>query len=104
MANPSLGRDGNNVPVQALYPAAPVNVTISGVSQLLVIPTATQFLRVASTGNVYLEFGTSGAVATTASALFPAGSEMFKIPSGVTHVAAIQVGAATGILSINRME
>jgi len=104
MPSPNLGRDSNNVPVQALYPASPVNVTISGVSQLLAIPAETQFLRVASTGNVYLQFGTSAAVATTASALFPAGSEMFKIPAGVTHVATIQVGAATGILSINRME
>mgnify|MGYP000494090815 CR=1 FL=1 len=103
MANPILGRDGNNSPVQALYPASPVNVTISGVSQLLAIPTGTKFLRVAATGNVYLEFGTSGATATTASVLFPAGTEMFKIVDGVTHVATIQVGAATGILSINRM-
>jgi ribosomal protein L11 methylase PrmA len=58
----------------------------------------------ACTGNVYVEFGTGSAVATTSSILFPAGVEMFALPQDITHVAVLQVGASSGVFSVNRMK
>jgi hypothetical protein len=100
----TLARDQNNQPVSALFPIAAVTVALSGTSQLLAVPANTRFLRVASTGNTWVEFGNSGAVATTASILFPGGVEVFPIAPEVTHIAALQVGASTGFFSINRMK
>lgn len=100
----TLLRDNNNQPIQALEPSGAASVALSATSQALALPPNTKFVRVASTGNAWFEFGTSGVVATTSSFLFPGGVEMFPVPSGATHVACLQVGAAVGYFSINRMK
>jgi hypothetical protein len=100
----TLQRDLNSVPVQSLIPQSPVSVALSGSSQLLAIPAGTKFLRVAATGNAWIEFGTGSAVATTSSLLFPGGVEVFPITNEITHLAVLQVGASTGFISINRMK
>jgi len=99
----ALCRDSNNIPIQALSPISAVSVALSGVSQALAVPTDTKVIRIASTGNAWIAFGTSLVEATTASLLFPGGVEVFPLPTGTTHVACLQVGAATGYFSINRM-
>lgn len=103
MIQAALQRDNNSQPVQALQPTSPVSVSLSGSNQVLAIPADATFIRVASTGNAWFEFGTSGVVATTSSVLFPGGVETFPVPYGATHVGVIQVGASTGYFSINRM-
>lgn len=100
----TLQRDLNSVPVQSLIPLSPISVALSGTSQLLAIPSGTKFLRVAATGNAWIEFGTGSATATTSSLLFPGGVEVFPISSDITHLAVLQVGASTGYISINRMK
>ncbi len=102
--NEALQRDHNGVAVQSLYPTEAVNVAMSASSQALTLPVSAKFIRVACTGNVYIEFGTGSVVATTSSVLFPAGVEMFSVPDAVTHVAVLQVGASSGVFSINRMK
>lgn len=101
----TLQRDLNSVPVQSLYPQSPASVSLSGTSQTIAIPAGTKFLRIASTGNAWIEFGTSsGVTATTSSLLFPGGVEVFPITPDITHVAVLQVGASTGFISVNRMK
>lgn len=99
----TLLRDNNGQPVHALQPLNPASVVLSATSQPLVIPSDSKFIRIASTGAAWVAFGTSGVVATTSSILFPPGVEVFPVPEGATHVAALQVGASTGYFSINRM-
>lgn len=99
----SLSRDKNGIPIQALSPISAVSVALSGTSQALAVPADTSMIRIAATGNAWIAFGTSGVEATTSSILFPGGVEVFPLPSGTTHIACLQVGAATGYFSINRM-
>jgi hypothetical protein len=98
-----LVRDSNGGAIQVLSPTNAVSVALSGTSQLLAVPADTKVLRLAATGNTWVAFGNSGVVATTSSLLFPGGVEVFSIATGTTHVACLQVGAAVGYFSINRM-
>ena len=83
----TLQRDVNSQPVQSLQPVSPTSVSISGTSQLLAIPANTKFFRMAATGAVWFDIGTSSVVATTSSLLFPPGVDVFPVSEGATHVA-----------------
>lgn len=100
----SLPRDVGNATIQAVFPVASSNMAVSGSTARVALPTETNIVRIASTVDVYLEFGGSGVNATSSSMLFPAGAEIFScIDNSVTHVAALIVGAVPGTLSATKM-
>lgn len=86
-----------------MFSGTPAKITIGGSSVRVALPSGPQVVRLAATGNCWIKFGDGTVTATTSDTLFPAGVEVVKIPTGVTHIAAIQDGASTGSLSITGM-
>lgn len=85
----------------ALMPTGtPAKLTIGASSVNVALPAGVAVVRLAASGTCWIKFGTAGLSATTSDILFPAGAEIMKIPTGATHIACIQDGAATGSLSI----
>lgn len=104
MSDPRLPRDTGNVAVQALFPVATTSLSVSASTSRIAMPANTNVVRIASTVDVYLEFGGSGVVATSSSMLFPAGAEVFScVDDSITHVAAMLVGATPGTLTASKM-
>lgn len=102
-----LPRDKFKAPIQCLCPAlsATVVVAVSGTSAGSALPAGTNIIRFASTANCHVVFGVGSApTATTSDWLFPAGVEVFTIPTGATHFAVIGAGGSTGTFSATRME
>lgn len=101
-----LLRDKWQHPVQALSPeiGTSVVVTIGATSQSGALPASSEIIRCAANGNCHLIFGVGSApTATTSEMLFPAGSEIFVVPTGATHFAVIQANASTGTFSITKV-
>lgn len=84
-------------------------ITTSGTSTSAAIPVASdgnspRFIRVTSRNEAYVKLGTSGVVATTNDILVqPADSVILAVPSGITHIAAIQ-GVSAGVVNIVPLE
>jgi hypothetical protein len=107
MANDStLPLDRNATAVQVLGPgnyAAGIAITVA--SNRTALPTgcvAGDILRIASSQDCYVKFGTVTVTATTSDVLFLAGAEFMKVPAGATHIAGIRVGA-DGVLQVTKM-
>lgn len=97
MTKPQMVRDTNGTAVQALYPLSTAVLAVSGTTARVILPAATELVRVACTGDCHIEFGGSGVTATTSSMLFPAGAEVFNVQdANITYIAAI---AASGVSS-----
>lgn len=102
-----LARDKFNHSIQVLSPAldSTTVVSVSGSSASGSLPSGTRIVRFASTANCHVVFGVGSApTATTSDWLFPAGVEVFTIPTGATHFAVIGAGGSTGTFSATRME
>lgn len=104
MAKFQLTRDKFGEPIQTLSPKDNTNLNIGGSSVRAVIPADAEVVRVAPTVDCYVAFGDSGVVADTGDMNMVTGVEIFRVPEGSTHVAVIQNGAVTGVLSITKME
>lgn len=104
MTEPRLPRDSGSVAIQAVFPKSTVSLPVSGSTSRVQLPADTGVVRIASTVDVYLEFGGGSVNATTSSMLFPAGAEVFSCEdNAVTHVAALLVGATPGTLTASKM-
>lgn len=100
-----LLKDRWGFPVQGLAPDPTGSVTgaITATSVAVALPADTDMVRFAANQPCYFAFGTSGVTADGNSSLFPAGSEIFRVPPGSTHVAVIRDGTVSGAFSITRM-
>lgn len=101
----SLPLDQNSTPVQILGYGAVAADDTDGSSDRVALPTgATEgtIVRIASTTDIYVAFGTSSVTAGASDHLFPSGVEIVQVPDDATHIAYIQVSAA-GRISITRM-
>ena len=98
--------DQNGFPIQTLgLGTSTVKLTISGTTARGALPAGAShedIIRIASNTDCHIKFGDDTVEATTDDALFTQGVEAFKVPDGVSHVAAIQVSAG-GIMTINEM-
>jgi hypothetical protein len=103
MAKPNLPRDAFGESIQALALGATVTL-IAGPTSVRAAVNEEEFVaRIACTNDCYLQFGDGSVVADGNSPFFPKGAEIFKIPTGVTHVAVIQ-HTTGGTVSITTME
>ncbi len=102
---PTLPRDVNSSSIQALFPVATVNLSISSGGQVRgTLPDFTDLVRIAVNQDCYVEFGGSGVVATTSSMFFPIGAEVFACTdNGITHVSILGTQVAAGIASVSKM-
>src|SRR5210317_281676 len=89
--------DQNGFPIQTLgLGATTTTITVSGTSARGALPSGAShedIVRIACNTDCYIKFGDDTVEATTGDALFTQGVEAFKVPDGVSHVAALQVSA-----------
>jgi hypothetical protein len=100
-----LETDQNGRALQSLAPnqIGVQLIAIGGTSVRVPIPTESQVVRIAATGNCYVAFGDNSIVATSSHMLFPVGVELFTVKPTWTHVAVIAEAGATGNVSISDM-
>jgi len=95
------------VPIQALAPDySPASVSVASIgatSDRVSVPAGSDIVRIASNKPCYFTFGDETVEADGTSSLFPGGVEMFRVPSGATHIAFIQDGVVTGVATVTRM-
>ena len=99
-------KNANAVQVLGLSSAAPVNITVAGVSANTVLPTGTvggDVVRVACDTDCYFVFNSSAPTADSNDHLFIQGVELLQVPSGSTHIGAIRV-SADGVMTISKMD
>jgi hypothetical protein len=96
--------DRNANPIQVMALGTNVADDVDGVSDNLALPGSTngRVIRVASTQDVYINFGDNSVTAAAANYLLPAGAEYFQVPDGTSHIAYLQVTAA-GRISVTEM-
>lgn len=104
MAKFQLTRDKFGEPIQTLSPKDNTNINIGGSSVRAAIPADAEVVRLAPTSDCYVAFGDSSVDADTSSMNMVTGVEIFRVPAGATHIATIQNGAVTGVLSVTKME
>lgn len=100
-----LETDQNGRALQSLAPAVAGvgSIVLSGTSARVAIPSGAQVVRLAASGNCFFAFGDNSVTATSSSALFPSGVEIFSVKPEWTHVAAIVEAGSSGNFSINEM-
>ncbi len=102
----TLPLDRNSQAVQVLGPGNyAAGFACTATSARTALPTgcvAGDILRIASSQDCYIKFGTSTVTATTSDILFLAGAEFMKVPALATHVAAIRLGA-DGVVQVSKM-
>lgn len=104
MSQPQLVRDTSGTAVQALLPSGNTTLSTTGSSQRITLPADTRLVRLATTVDTYVAFGTATVTASTSSMLFPIGAEIFNINDvAITHVAFVHVGATPGVFSATKM-
>lgn len=89
-------------PIQTL--AADLNTfkAIGGVSDRVALPTGSEIVRVGVSNDCYALFGDNTVAADGTSMFLPKGVEVFRVPTGATHIAFIQ-SSAGGMASITKM-
>lgn len=104
MAYGTLPQDIKGQTIQAMAPdgSGIAQITVGAASARVALPGDCEVVRVASTVDCWFRFGDGSVVAAGTDSFFAKGSEIFKIPSGATHIAAIQTSAG-GTMSITRM-
>lgn len=97
-----LIRDVNGVPVQALRPtpSTAVGGEITGSSDSVAIPANAKLIRIAATGDCYINFGTVSVTAADTDVLFPTGVELFSLDPAWTHIAWINDGSSGGFFNV----
>ena len=97
-----LDQFGKPIPVLG-EAGTPVNLTAGAASVSGALPANCDVVRVACLNDCYIDFGTSGVVAAAGTSMFmPKGAELFKVPSGATHIAVIQ-HTTGGVVSVAPM-
>lgn len=98
--------DVNLNPVQALAYGAHDTLAYTGTTARVELPTGTpgneEVFRIAASTACYVAFGDSTVEASATDVYFPSGVETVKVPTGATHIAALQVSDA-GTLSVTEM-
>jgi len=103
--NLPISQGGDPVAVLS-FSAAPTKIAVASSSARAALPTGTasgDVLRVGSTTDCYIIFGSVSTDADSDDHLFTSGVEYMSVPSGVTHLAAIRV-AADGVLTMSLMD
>lgn len=89
--------------------ATGANIATSGVSAGTTIPVSSsgerpRYIRVAATAAAYVRIGVGAQTAVTTDLLVqPGDAVVLGVPSGVTHIAALQVAAA-GVVQVSPLE
>ena len=100
-----LPGDEDSTPIQVLAPGAAAYLSVGAASSRVALPANAEIVQLGCDGVCWITFGDSSvtAQATTSPAfLFPGGCLALRVPSGATHVAAIQT-TASSLLSISRL-
>lgn len=100
--NITIPVDRRGHPIQTLAPDVTASVGFGASSGPVALPTDAELVRIAVTQDCFMEFGTSGVVASGSTMYMPKGSEIFRVPDAATHVAFIQANAG-GTASVTRM-
>lgn len=104
-----LPQDKAGASIQTLAPdeSTVVELTI-GADSRIALPANARVVEVAATGVCRIRFGDSG-VTAAGGRVFPAGISVYKVPetdvdgTRATHIAAVQIGASTGTVTVARM-
>lgn len=98
----TLPQDTRGNPVQALAPSTVASVAIGAVSANVAIPSGADVVRIGVTNDCFATFGISTVTTDGLKMFLPKGSEIFKVPTGATHVAFIQ-SAVAGQASVTQL-
>lgn len=100
-----LPQDVDSRPIQVLSPteSSVANLTISGASVKVALPSGAQIVEIASADLCRMAFGDSNVTASSTSRLVPAGVSVYRVPTGASHIACIQVGASSGGVTITKL-
>jgi hypothetical protein len=79
--------------------ASSIAITFGFAGEVSALPTNSGGVRIHSQADCFLEFGAAGVTTTSSSLYFAAGTEVFGIPSGATHIAVKTAGEA-GVLNV----
>jgi hypothetical protein len=101
-----LPLDRNSVGIQVLGPGNySAGFAVTAASARAALPTGCvggDVVRIASTQDCYIKFGTVSTDAATTDILFLAGAEFMTVPNLATHLAAIRVGS-DGVVQVTKM-
>lgn len=103
---PLLPKDRDSVSIQVLAPdeTAVVSVTIAAGNQRVALPSNCEIVEVAASDNCLMVFGDSSVDVTTGTRrLFPAGSAVYRVPPGATHIAVTSFSASSGTVTVTRL-
>tara|TARA_R100000808_G_scaffold3330_4_gene11932 strand:- start:1228 stop:1551 length:324 start_codon:yes stop_codon:yes gene_type:complete len=107
MTNINLPISQGGVPVQVLsFKGDPTKIAVASSSARAALPTGAasgDVIRIGSTTDCYIVWGSSSIDADSNDHMFTSGVEYMTIPAGVTHLAAIRV-AADGVLTLSLMD
>ena len=108
MTNRLLSIDQNGFPIQTMSLVnTPSVMAVTAVTDRVTLPAGTaagDILRIAMTVDSYFAWGDVTITASSADSIFTAGVEVFKIPTGATHLAAVIIGVTSGRLSVTELE
>lgn len=97
-----FGRSGGDA-VPAVAPSIDVaKDTLDASATLITLPSGPSYehVEIASTGSFHFEFGDSSVTADTDSSLFVAGSKVYRVPNGATHISVIESSASSNGLPV----
>lgn len=80
-------------------PAQVATGTAGAASSRITLPSGAEVVRVACINDLYFRFGDSTVTAAGTDSFMPKGVEVFKVPSGATHLAIIQ-HTTGGVVSV----
>lgn len=89
-------------PIQTLAPEVTAVLSFGAASNRVALPSGAELVRIGATQDCYIEFGNGSVTASGSSIFMPKGSEIFRVPDGATHIAALQFNAG-GQCSVTRM-
>lgn len=90
----TLPQDSRGHPIQALAPDTYASVAVGAASAAVALPANTSVVRIGVTNDCFAKFGISTVAADGLAMFLAKGSEVFKVPTGATHVAFIQSSVA----------
>lgn len=101
-----LPQDEDSTPIQVLAPdeSSIATFALAATTNVTALPSNSEIVEVAVTGNCKFVFGASGVSAATGTRrLLCAGVYVYKVPSGATHFDAVTVDGSSGRISVTRM-
>ncbi len=97
-----LDEFGNLVPILALQPTH-ASLSVSGASARVALPGNGVVYRLSASKDCWLQFGDANVVAAVGDMLFLQGTEIVRLPTAATHIAAITVDGTSAQLGITEM-